>query len=182
MAARRAAARSAARDAVRSTRFTQLLLACGALCATRHLGRTDAEALRALATPARDFACLLIAGRHRKLERRAADLASASPGDRHAARIAAKKLRYAAEFFAQLFAARRTRPYLKSLSNLQDVLGRANDAETVRHLVVGLAGSGDVAMAGAIRGWAAANSAALVKEIARAAEKFAASHRFWASG
>ena len=179
VSARRAKARAAARDAIRSPRFTDLLLASGALCATPHFGRTDDEALRALAAPARDFACLLIARRHRKLENKAADLASASPEDRHAARIAAKKLRYPAEFFAQLFSGKRTLPYLRSLSTLQDVLGRANDAETVRHLIVGLAGEGDAAMTGAIRGWAAANSAALVKEIERAAGKFAASHRFW---
>jgi inorganic triphosphatase YgiF len=182
VSARRGKARTVVRDAVRSARFTRLLLATGALCATPHYGRDDADALRALASPARTFAARLIDRRHGKLERKAAGLAEANGDDRHAARIAAKKLRYAAEFFAPLFSGKRARAYLKSLSDLQDVLGRANDAETVRHLLAGLAGAGDVAMEGAIRGWAAANTAALAKEIARTANRFATSHRFWIAG
>ncbi len=182
VSARRGKARAVVRDAVRSARFTRLLLAAGALCATPHFGRDDADALRALASPAHTFAARLINRRHGRLERRAAGLAEANGDDRHAARIAAKKLRYATEFFAPLFSGKRARAYLKSLSDLQDVLGRANDAETVRHLVAGLAGAGDVAMEGAIRGWAAANAAALAKEIARTANRFARSHRFWIAG
>jgi len=177
---RRVRARADVRDAVRSPRFTQLLLACGALCATHHFGRSDHEALRALATPAREFAEQLIGRRHHRLAGRAADLEHASPGERHRARIAAKKLRYAAEFFAPLFPAKRARTYLDALSALQDVLGHANDAETVHHLVEGLPGARDVAMAGAIRGWAAASAATLAKEIAHVAGRFARSRRFWA--
>lgn len=179
VSARRVRARAAVRDAVRSPRFTQLLLACGALCATRHFGRGDAEALRALATPARVFAEQLIARRHHRLAHKSAALAHASPEQRHKARIAAKKLRYAAEFFAPLFPHKRSRSYLAALSEMQDVLGHANDAETVRHLVDGLPGAGDAAMAGAIRGWAAANAATLTKEIARVAGRFAKLRPFW---
>ncbi len=139
---RRVRARANVRDAVRSVRFTQLLLACGALCATPRFGRGDDEALRAFATPARVFAEQLIERRHHKLAGRIADLGHASPGERHKARIAAKKLRYAAEFFAPLFPHKRACAYLEALSALQDVLGHANDAETVHHLVEGLPGRG----------------------------------------
>jgi triphosphatase len=177
---RRVRARANVREAVRSVRFTQLLLACGALCATPHFGRGDDEALRAFATPARAFAEQLIERRHHKLAGRLADLEHASPGERHKARIAAKKLRYAAEFFAPLFPRKRARAYLEGLSALQDVLGHANDAETVHHLVDGLPGAADVAMAGAIRGWAAANAATLAKEIAQVAGRFEKLRRFWA--
>ena len=177
---RRVRARADVRDAVRSGRFTQLLLACGALCATPHFGRSDEAALRAFATPARTFAEQLIERRHHKLARRAKDLEHADPGERHKARIAAKKLRYAAEFFAPLFPSKRARAYLEALSGLQDVLGHANDAETVHRLVEGLPGADDAAMTGAIRGWAAANAATLTREIAHVAGRFAGSRRFWA--
>ncbi len=182
VSARRAQARSMVRDAVRSVRFTRLVLAAGALCATPHFGRDDDEALRALAAPARVFASGLIDRRHHKVGRSTTGLAKATPEARHAARIAAKKLRYAAEFFSPLLDGKHARRYLKSLSELQDVLGRANDAQTVQSLVAGLAAPGDVAMLGAIRGWVAAHSAALAKDITRAADRFAKSDRFWATG
>jgi inorganic triphosphatase YgiF len=176
---RRVRARTDVRDAIRSPRFTRLMLSCGALSAMPHFGCRDAKGLRLLGTPARAFAEELIETRHHKLADKAAGLAHASPPERHKARIAAKKLRYAAEFFAPLFSAKRARSYLKSLSLLQDVLGHANDAETVHHLVGGLPGAEDAAMVGAVRGWAAANAVRLEKEIAQVAGRFAQSRRFW---
>ncbi len=51
-----------------------------------------------------------------------------APGERHALRIAAKKLRYGSEFFASLFPrANARRKFLKVLKELQDTLGRLND-------------------------------------------------------
>ncbi len=48
--------------------------------------------------------------------------------ERHSARIAAKRLRYAAEFLASLFSATRVARYIERLAALQDVLGGLNDA------------------------------------------------------
>jgi len=61
------------------------------------------------------FAAALLARRHRKFVRIADHLLHASNEERHAARIAAKRLRYVAEFFARCFReARRT--YLEALA------------------------------------------------------------------
>ena len=47
---------------------------------------------------------------------------------RHRARIAAKKVRYAIEFFASLYPRRAVRHYVDALTELQDDLGWPNDA------------------------------------------------------
>jgi triphosphatase len=45
----------------------------------------------------------------------------------HELRIIAKKLRYSAEFFSGLYDGKKARPFLASLSKVQDVLGQIND-------------------------------------------------------
>ncbi|MGH8772251.1 MAG: CHAD domain-containing protein, partial [Burkholderiales bacterium] len=57
---------------------------------------------------------------------------------RHRLRIAVKKLRYAAEFFASLFAKKRAQKYIASLMALQDVLGTLNDAAVAGRLLASL--------------------------------------------
>lgn len=59
----------------------------------------------------------------------------AGPGEAalHRLRIALKKLRYAAEFFAPLYPARKVKAYLKQVRALQEHLGDLNDIANVRH-------------------------------------------------
>jgi inorganic triphosphatase YgiF len=175
---RRGAAREAARGAVRSPRFTQLLLAAGALAVSPALGASPAEGKP---PRARRYAAELLSGRHRKLRRRGAHLAGATPPERHTVRIAAKKMRYAGEFFAPLFAKRQPRPYLQALARLQDALGHYNDAATAARLAAELAGTDTEAAtaAGAVCGWAAAQAAALEPELLAAWQAFAATPAFW---
>jgi len=176
---RRAALR-AARDAVRSPRFTALLLSAGALAATPRLGAArSADGADPLALPARSFAGDLLARRQRTLERRGDALARGTPEERHVVRVAAKKMRYAAEFFAPLFPKRRAKVYLKALARLQDALGHLNDATTAARLATELAGGGDPVAAGAVQGWVAAQAAALETEITAAWSKFTAAQSFW---
>ncbi len=73
--------------------------------------------------------------RHRKrLKHRGRGLAALSDEHRHKARIEAKKLRYATEFFASLYpvqkAQRRHAAFLDALQELQDQLGELNDQVT----------------------------------------------------
>jgi inorganic triphosphatase YgiF len=70
--------------------------------------------------------------RHRRrLKRRGGHLAKLSDRDRHKARIEAKKLRYASEFFACLWSSEaaqaRHADFLDALEKLQDNLGTLND-------------------------------------------------------
>ncbi len=69
---------------------------------------------------------------------------------RHKLRIAVKKVRYAAEFFENLFGHRgRYRKCLKALERLQEVLGRLNDIQTQRRAIAGAAQTAGAKFAGA---------------------------------
>jgi inorganic triphosphatase YgiF len=178
---RRRAAREAARAAVRSRRFQRLLLAGGLLCTLPHLG----AAVPAIGTQppeppsaARAFAADLLAQRQHKLATKARALVHGSPAERHAARIAAKRLRYAAEFFASLYPRKHAKAYSKALAGLQDVLGQLNDAATALSLV-NEAGGADAATIGAVRGWVAHCAAALEPHLAAAARRLAQAEPFW---
>jgi triphosphatase len=175
----RRAARDAARDAVRSKRFQQLVLAAGALCALPDFGAPPAADPGAAPPQASAFARAMLRRRHRKLVHQAAVAAAGAPGERHALRIAAKKLRYAAEFFTPLFDPGRARAYATALAALQDVLGRGNDAATAARLAGQLRARGDSAAAAALDAWLAATAGGLESDIACAWERFARTNRFW---
>jgi len=79
----------------------------------------------------------------RRVRKRGRDLAALSAEDRHKVRIAAKKLRYGAEFFASLYPGKketkRRKAFLSTLSELQDSLGALNDMETGQEILGELA-------------------------------------------
>ncbi len=83
---------------------------------------------------ARAFAITALDRCSRRAKKRGRDLADLDDADRHAARKAAKKLRYAAEFFGSLFVRKRERRryarFIASLQVLQDQLGALNDLAT----------------------------------------------------
>ena len=125
------------------------------------------------------FARQLLRRRHRRLVRRAPAGIAGEPAERHALRIAAKKLRYAAEFFASLLDGDRARDYVDALAALQDVLGRGNDAVTAARLAHELATGGDDRAVALLDQWLAATATAREPEIARAWKGFARTKRFW---
>jgi len=174
------------REAVGSARFQRILLAGGYLSTAPHFateaatGRTPRDDI--LSGRARAFASNLLAKRHRKLNQAAKALESGTPEERHAVRIAAKRLRYIAEFFAPLFPRKRAKAYLKALTAVQDVLGRLNDAATALRVADESGGVGHDAATGAVRGWVAAQAAALEPDIASAWRRFARAKSFWDRG
>jgi CHAD domain-containing protein len=181
---RRKEARVIARAAVASPRFVRLILGIAALAATPLEEAAvdtavDDSAVAGLALPARDFARPLLKRRHRTLLELGHDLAHAAPEARHAARLAAKKLRYATEFFAPLFPRKRTRKYRRALTVLQDELGAWNDAAVAARLAAELAGAQSPAAA-AFSGWAAARGVERADALAAAWDGFTATRVFWA--
>ena len=84
-----------------------------------------------------------------------------------------------AEFFAPLFPGKRTRTYLETLAAAQDALGQFNDAVTAAALATELSGLAEDAAAGAVRGWVAAQAAALEPSLAKAVRRFHAAKPFW---
>jgi len=94
--------------------------------------------------PASAFASRALDKWSRRVRKRGRGLAGLSPQDRHKVRIAAKKLRYGAEFFASLYsgnkASKRCEVFLSALSDLQDHLGALNDIASGRELLDSLTG------------------------------------------
>ena len=174
-AARRSEARALACAAVASPRFLRLVLAAAALAETPVAGSPDPAAL---ALPAQQIARPLLKRRHRALLALGVNLAHAAPEARHAARLAAKKLRYATEFFAPLFTRPRTRAYRRALTALQEELGAWNDAAVAAELAGELAGATSPAAA-AFNGWAAAQASARSDALEAAWQAFARARPFW---
>jgi triphosphatase len=123
------ARRAKAGQALGAVRYARLMLR---LVAWLHgeRWRQDAapEQQKALAAPVKQFARRVLKEGRQRMARRARKLAAADAPARHRLRIAAKRLRYATEFFASLHAARQVRPFVRALSALQDTLGQLNDA------------------------------------------------------
>jgi inorganic triphosphatase YgiF len=172
-------ARGIAQAAVASPRFVRLVLAAAALAAAPGADAQHSHAnAHKLSSPARDFARPLLKRRHRALVALGNDLAHAAPETRHAARLAAKKLRYATEFFAPLFPKKRTRSYRKALAALQEELGAWNDAAVAARLAGEFAGPQSPAAA-AFSGWAAARGAARSDALATVWTRFTKTRPFW---
>jgi triphosphatase len=178
VAAHRKRARSAAREAVASRRFVHLIVAAGMLAATPAFGVSGGSAAAATEARAREFAARLLARRQKKLQSRGEGLPDVPAEARHKARIAAKKLRYATEFFADLFSGKRARAYRKSLTRLQDVLGAMNDTVVAARLAREIAGA-DSNAAALLQGWAAAQATAANEDLAGAWRDFSRAKPFW---
>lgn len=71
----------------------------------------------------------------RRLRKRIRALDPFDTAARHRVRIAAKKARYAAEFFRDLLPGKRVRHYIDTLSTLQDKLGHLNDLSVAQQLL-----------------------------------------------
>ena len=98
----------------------------------------------------------------------------------HKLRIALKKLRYAAEFFAPLYAKKRTKKYIKSLKDLLDALGAANDAHGVSEILALMGDGPELGFAkGAVSGWYKAREKRLARRAMRAWRDFKRLKPFW---
>jgi inorganic triphosphatase YgiF len=120
---------------------------------------------------------------HRQVEKRGRDLAGQDADSRHHLRIRAKRLRYAAEFFVDLFPARRRRArYLKALAQVQDALGALNDLAVARDRIPGEARLDDPAVAfaaGRVIGRRERAEAALLAAAVKATRRFHDAAPFW---
>lgn len=73
------------------------------------------------------FARKALVRSNKRLRKRGARLDGAAPEATHRVRIAAKKTRYASEFFRSLFPEGKVRSFVTRLSDLQDEFGALND-------------------------------------------------------
>lgn len=136
----------------------------------------------ALSVPVAPVAAMILTRRHKQLRKRARHLAELSMTERHALRIAAKKMRYTAEFFGSLFKGGKLDRFLRRFGQLQNVLGALNDLATTRGLLSELAAGayGDSRRAlGLCVGWSTGLEEGSLTELARCWKAVARAPRFW---
>ena len=155
--ARRQAAR-AVRIAVAAPEYTVLLLRLARSLAAGQWRRETGRPAAANMTLLR-FATKLVSHRYARVKRRNRHIGQLGFAELHRLRIRVKRLRYAIEFFLPLFAGDRAKGALRTLVDLQALLGRINDDATAWKLLDGLA-SEDASMdyqqaVGFLRGWCA---------------------------
>jgi CHAD domain-containing protein len=161
--ARMRASHAQLREALESPRHTRLMLGVA-----RWLAQPAAEPAPGSESLA-DFALGVVTKRHKRLLADAKHLSALTPAERHALRLDSKRLRYALEGLAALFRRKRVEAHLEALSEIQDDLGRANDAAVAQRLLEELAPP--AAFAQFARGWFAGqaqSSAAGLERHARA--------------
>lgn len=143
-----------------------------------YLSLPETEEIRS--TPAAEFALQALDRKRRKLKKTGRDLAEIGDDQRHEARKAAKKLRYAAEFFGALFSGKRAqkryRKFIDRMEKLQDRLGFLNDMVMAPHVFEAL-GLQDVAGPRITIDEDA--KARLIRDGQRALDKLIDAKRFW---
>ncbi len=132
----RRAAYAAARQTIRSPRYTALLL--GLMRWFDGRGWRDGAVASVLEQPIGDVAPLLLDKLRRAAKRRSKGFARQSDEKRHKLRIVLKKLRYTAELVGGLYDAAAVEKFIDGLKRLQDDLGDANDVRGAKDIVAEL--------------------------------------------
>lgn len=149
--------------------------------------QADPERLAALDEPLAVHARRLLDKRRKAALKRGRDFLGLDAAQRHALRIALKKLRYAGEFFVSLYGRKATARYLAIVADLQERLGRLNDANvaagTLRALLDRHAERADMAdlalAAGEVVGWHGRGAAETEPELGVAWRSFVDAKPFW---
>jgi len=177
-------ARRRARRAVASRRYQRLLLGLGAwLSRESWAPPMPLDRARALRQPVTSFAVAALERRSRKVRGRGRGLARLKTAELHRLRIAVKKLRYAAMFFAPLYPERSARASMRGLEALQDALGGINDCRTAERLAreAGASARGELGRQARelLANWIEAARADHLRALRSAWKAFRAGGAFW---
>lgn len=173
---RREAAYAALRAELASPGFRDLALA---LAQTAALRPWEADAGPERGGRADAYAARVLDRRWKRTAARAENLAELPDEALHELRKDGKRLRYAAECFAPLFAGKRARRFFKRLAAVQEALGRLNDAAVAAELVAALGPAGRGFAGGIVVGLAAARAADARGEARRAWKRLRRAGPFW---
>jgi inorganic triphosphatase YgiF len=173
-----------ARRAVASARYQRLVLDFAAwITAEKWVVEADEVPFATARSPAREFAAAVLERRYARVRKRGRKLRQSSLAELHRLRIAVKKLRYAMDFLATVFAAKRARNMLSHLSRLQNILGAMNDAAAVERLAHEAFGArpGRVMSEarGIVLGWSRGRALTLRRELRGAWHAYRAAKKFW---
>jgi CHAD domain-containing protein len=120
-----------------------------------------------------------------RVQKRGKTARAREEGELHRLRIALKKLRYTAEFFAPLYRKKDVKQYLKQLRGLQALLGDLNDVANVRDVVGQVVRHGNdnqspmCFAAGSVVGWYGAQTPRAAKQALKRYRKFREVTPFW---
>jgi inorganic triphosphatase YgiF len=177
--ARRAARAHMAAEAA-SPRTTRLMLDFGLWLARAAWPIESIEPAEQAGMPLTEYADAALARLHRRFAKRIERLRERPPAERHAARIAGKKLRYAVEFFGALYPGRAARDYARALAAIQDRLGALNDAAVTTQLLDAQSAGQPFRYAAGLLAGAAQEGAVLGLDRAeRACARFSRLPQFW---
>jgi inorganic triphosphatase YgiF len=124
------------RQAMRSQRYTRLLLSLGQWLTERYWRKNlNANTLQKLDSPIKDFATKILNKHYQRVSKQGKNLSQLNPEQLHNLRISIKKMAYGTRFFTALYPSEATRTYVKSLSSLQDELGILNDTNVANSLL-----------------------------------------------
>jgi inorganic triphosphatase YgiF len=178
--------------AVETARFRKLLLDAAAWIEVGDWTRNEHELLHTLRRrPIGKAAYEQLDRRWKKILKRGKRIESLDPRRLHKLRIAAKKLRYASEFFKDVFSGKRTfrrqKRFMGCLKALQDDLGDLNDirvnigvTRALVHRRSGRVSGGSLAFtSGRVSGREEARRAAAMKSAQAAFTRFRQTESFW---
>jgi triphosphatase len=172
-------------EAIDSKRFSMLVLNCSEWVEIGSWRRSPDEKVAGLRDGAASaLACAALGRLSRKLRKAGKHMRALDPQARHRARIKAKNLRYAAEFFAETFGrdskAHRSK-YIASLAKLQDALGDLNDMTVAHQTLLGAAGGNAAVALHLARGVGEDDreEARLLQTAARGYKDWRAAKAFW---
>ncbi|WP_452100711.1 CYTH and CHAD domain-containing protein [Bradyrhizobium monzae] len=140
------------------------------------------EGLAQLAEPAINFARNILSTQHAKVLKRGRRFKSLPTEERHRVRLAAKKLRYVADFLLPLCGQRKSaRRFSRRLADLQQELGVYNDMATTTSLLadVGAGSTGSGVAAAAIAGWQAHAMVGIETRLLKAWSEFTSAKVPW---
>jgi len=173
----------AARGAIRSPRYQRLLLNMAWIVMDSHAAADPQDELAPSYT-VQEFAREALIRHGRKLRKRMHPQSLASMAQRHRARIAAKRLRYACDFFHNLFPGKPTRRYLARLETMLDALGHLNDLANCSTLIDQTSTSKERLLGPAamdlVHRWLRAEESKTLSRLEKARRSFAEHTVFWA--
>lgn len=175
---KRLQAYSEARQAITSQRYQRLLLTLGDWLENQRWVKQKTAEVTVDA-----IAKATLSKRYKQLKKGGKWLNHAESEERHETRIAAKKLRYLAEFFAELYPSKNTKPLIKCLSQLQDQLGIMNDISVTSELLIKVMGQKPtrrlMTAKYLIDGWNAHRLLPCTSDMEAAWEQFSQQKPFW---
>lgn len=171
--------------AVDSRRFTALMLRIGGWIEGGSWRRPDeAAGATRLEEPVGGVAASILAKHHKKVLKKGKRFTQLDPHDRHRLRVYIKKLRYASEFFGDVWGGgKKVKNYVKALKTLQDDLGDLNDIAVAHDLlhdaVKDSRRTSEAWAAGMVAGWHSARHEALMDSARAGWKAFTGTKTFW---